>query len=326
MPQRITPDEVNALRARITEALKGEPPRGSRKRMALRCAFGESNYSAFMNGSRGASLLTLQKVDAAIASLAGSGPLAPVPKIAPGRNRLGGGGFHGSYASATEAKAIRAEISKSVPGRWRSVRAFLNAAGVPRKSESSWYGIITSRRPMTIASSTRLRAALDGKPPPSSNGAPVTPYSSELATAPLDLRARAPRAGKFVLAALRTNAGHVLSSRFGGNVPALAKAVGVTAHRLSAFLDGRALTLEESTGVADRLTALSQGAETAHPAPGVTMVKASAHGVSIEAWRQGEANGAGSHDPPEVRAKRFVLEHGAEAIAIVLELAKGEMS
>jgi hypothetical protein len=318
----IPKDEAQALRARIAEHLKGEPRR-SAKRTAIRKAYGASNFNKFMAGGRGASNQGRARV---LAILDGG----PAPTRRPGVGR------QWRYVSIDESQALRAEAMKHIREKHASVGAFLLARmGLQSKSQSGWYQILKGSGPITVTAAAKLRAALDGRPvaPPMERAPKAEAPSTALALAnhggprtrgrPKG-RATKGRAPHEVQANLRLDAGHVLAVNYRGSVSGLARDLEMTASRLSRFLDGGPLTLDESAELASGLARL-RPVESVSPAPGVTMLRASAHGMSIEAVRHAGVGmgGAGDLEPPEVRARRFVERNALEVFSIVLQLAGG---
>lgn len=314
MPQGITTEEATELRAIIAEALKDEPRR-SPKRAALRKAFGESNFSSFMEGKRGAS----PKGRARVLVVLDGGT---VPKRRPGVGRAW------KHVTPEESKAIRAEVMRQVESKYETLGNFLKTAmGLESKSQSHMYKVIMHGGGLTVETAAKLRAALAGRPvAPPRPRAGAKPGPKPGAKAALVLatpRTKAPRAPRNVLASLRLDAGHVLAARFGGSVPALARELGTTAHRLSKFLDGGPLTLDESAEVANRLSPLAR-IESVSPAPGLTMVRAVANGISAEAWSNGSGHaGPPINGAPALAARKLVEGWSQDALRFVLQLAQG---
>jgi hypothetical protein len=302
MPQGITDDEANALRARCTEFLKGEPSRGSPKRTAIRKAFGSSNFNTFMAGKRGASREGMERTLAVIDG--GAAPSkAPIKK-----------GRVWQYIPATEAKRLRAEVLKHVAAKFTSLGDFLShSMGLHSASQSHMYHLINGTGTITTLAARRLRAALDGKPPEK---------TSKRAAAPLAIVVEPPkdrRAPRNVLAGARDLASRVLEARYHGDLLGLARELGMTLDRLSRFLKGGGLGLNESAAVIERLSELGAAGASMVRDPGVTVR------ATLQAWRNGGAGGAvgASVEPPELRARKLVERWGAEAMALVVELAGG---
>jgi len=203
-----------------------------------------------------------------------------------------------------------------VDEKYSSLADFLaRAMGLGPKSLSHTYQLLNGDKSITVQAGARLRAALEGKPPPA---VPVDLRRRPAPSSDLVLAPRDEKAGPNILAGLRERAGKALVERFGGDVPTLANALGLTAERLVKFLKGGSLRLKESAEVSERLGPEPRSAAMM-AAPGFTLR------ATLEAFRNGGAGG--SHDaesiaPPELRARKLVEKWGTEAMNLVFELAK----
>jgi len=236
------------------------------------------------------------------------------PAASEAPKRKGGKGRVWEYIGAGEAKALRAAVLRHVDEKYASVSDFLSRAmGLGKTSMSHTYRLIQGDDPITVQAAARLRAALDGKPPPAK---PVDLRRRPAPSSDLVLAPRDEKAGPNILAGLRERTGKALVERFGGDIPTLANAIGLTAERLVKFLKGGSLRLKESAEVSERLGPEPRSAAMME-APGFTLR------ATLEAFR----NGGASHDaesiaPPELRARKLVEKWGTEAMNLVFELAK----
>ena len=317
----IPADEAKALRERVHE-LKAKHP----ERIApITRVVGPSSFYAFMSGARSIAPPTARRLEAMLKETPMNGAIVKPAD----ESRPRGPGEKGrvyQYISEPEAVRLRelvhAHVKANLGGRY--IR-FAETAGV------TWGAMakpLKGKTRITLQLADRLRAGLTGKPKPApapakrGRGRPRTVNGDGRALV-LAAHDRAPRN---VLAKLRLDTGHVLSNNFGGSVAGLAKEIGITTFRLRKFLDGGPLTLDESAHVANRLSAIAPPVETVSPSPGVTMVRAIAGGMSVEAWRNGGpvgANGMGEGEPAEIRARKMLERWKGEALELVIQIAGG---
>lgn len=273
--ERISPAESNRLRAEIKRRF---PKLADFMRAMGVTPTASADWYRKIKGDMEISTVAAARMRAAL-----DGKAAPRPKASPNDRDVG----PRIRLPDVEANALRADVRAFMQAKSMSTTAFGTLMG---GSYNSFSDVLRGHRPMTVRLAQRLRAAI---------GAP----STDLVHVPP--AKRSPRASRDVLAKLRLDLGHVLATQYGGKVPQLAHAIGLTAGRLDRFLDGGALTLEESRGVSEHLSALQRS-----PVQLVTRA------VSMN-----RAGFADQHEPPEVRARNLVARWGQEAIEIVLQLA-----
>ena len=244
----------------------------------------------------------------------------PAPKAPRDPRRAGGRIIE--RISASESKALRAAVLKQVgpgPHQHRSLGAFFLATmGLPAPSQSGIYTVIKGTDPITVEMAQRLRDALAGRPAPVHKAR--TRKASE--APPAIEQPGTELAPPNVLASLRLDTGHVLASRFGGDVPALARELGITAARLSRFVNGGSLRLTESADVANRLAMIAPAHHdvAAAPSSALTMVRA----LSVQAWMPAHRpTEPASAEPAEVRARKLLAKWHAEAFEMIVQLAGG---
>lgn len=301
----ISVEEAQALRARVAELKAKHPERIG----PLARALGPSSFYTFMKGARRLARVNAERLDQMLKESAALVKPDDEPRArGPGQR----GRIH-QYLPEAEAAELRDLAEAHIKTKLGGINNRLaEAMGV------GWSYLrkpIKGKQRFTLQLAARLRAAIAGHP------APAKPPHAKHGPKPKSMLVAHDRAPRNVLANLRLDAGHVLSSRFDGSVAALARAIGMTAHRLTKFLDGGPLTLDESADMVNRLSTLGPS-EAASPAPGVTMLRA-VDGISIEAWRKGGVGAAGEMDPPELRARKLVEKWGAEAIVLILQLSGG---